>query len=264
MSSFSSRMKRYEEVPKTKLTRRTPVIMRLDGKAFSTLTHNLDRPFDEEFHQMMCHTAKYLCENIQGVELAYTQSDEISLLITDYENLKTEAWFDYKVQKMTSVGASFATAEFNYWLHYASRFYDKFKSTEKYGHFDCRVFNIPKEEVCNYFIWRQKDATRNSIQGLGQHYFSHNEMQGVSNNEVQDKLFKEEGVNWDDLDIWKKRGVCIVKEKYEDLITNNKGVTTGKGVVERTKWVRDEETSIFTKNRDYIEQYVFKGEDSNE
>ena len=111
---LGTRMKTfYEQIPKTKLMRRTPVIIRIDGKAFHTFTRGFQKPFDEVLIQTMQETTKYLCENIQGCVLGYTQSDEISLVLVDYQRLETSAWFDYEIQKMCSIAASMATMAFN-------------------------------------------------------------------------------------------------------------------------------------------------------
>ena len=180
--SLGDRMKEnYENRAKTYLVRRMPVIIRLDGKAFHTFTKGLKKPYDEIFHNTMNATMKYLCENIQGCKLGYTQSDEITLLLTDYDTFDTNAWFDYNVQKICSVSASMATMAFNKYLRDFSkdtlrRINNAFTCTieedkyatvlenaiEKGAMFDSRCFNIPKEEVTNCFIWRQQDATRNA------------------------------------------------------------------------------------------------------
>ena len=166
-SDLAVRMKRYEQASKTYLTRRMPVVMRIDGKAFHTFTRGFKRPFDDTLRYAMKNTMKYLCENIQGCVLGYTQSDEITLVLVDYKTHTSEAWFDYNVQKMCSVGASMATMAFN---RFFSDIISTGKSQEVYvkvqnqAMFDCRAFNIPKEDVCNNLIWRQQDATRNSIQ----------------------------------------------------------------------------------------------------
>jgi tRNA(His) 5'-end guanylyltransferase len=111
---LGTRMKTfYEEVPKTRLTRRTPVAIRIDGKAFHTFTRGFDKPFDEVLGNAMVATMKYLCENIQGCVFGYTQSDEITLILIDYQKLTSSAWFDYEVQKICSIAASMATMEFN-------------------------------------------------------------------------------------------------------------------------------------------------------
>ena len=157
--SLGDRMKHnYENVSRTYLTRRTPVIMRLDGKAFHTLTRNCVKPFDIDLQDAMKATAIELCLEIQGAKIAYTQSDEISILLTDYDNLKTSPWFDYNIQKMCSIASAMASVKFS----------SVWGST---GLFDCRVFNIPKDEVMNYFVWRQKDWLRNSLSMLAQANF---------------------------------------------------------------------------------------------
>ena len=157
--SLGNRMKNYEGVSKTYLVRRMPVIIRLDGKAFHTFTKGFDKPFDNLFMSTMQETCKALCKEVQGCKIAYTQSDEISLLITDYDALNTSAWFDDQIQKMVSVSASIATLAFN------KTFYElcmqlsvddteKFKKTYQSkmftAKFDSRAFNLPKEDVCNY------------------------------------------------------------------------------------------------------------------
>ena len=190
--TLNERMKEYyENRSKTYLTRRTPVIIRLDGKAFHTFTRGLQKPYDEIFHNCMNNTTKYLCENIQGCKIGYTQSDEITLLITDYDTLTTSAWFDYNVQKLCSITASMATMAFNKFFseEYKNYMYSfSFKdikptpSEKEYMNtlysklntamFDSRCFNVPEAEVCNCFIWRQQDAIRNNTQMLGQCNFS--------------------------------------------------------------------------------------------
>jgi tRNA(His) 5'-end guanylyltransferase len=201
--------------------------MRLDGKAFHTYTRGLDKPFDEGLIEDMRDTATYLCSKIEGAKCAYVQSDEISILITDYVNLKTQAWFDYSVQKMTSISASLCTAKFNQLR--ISRVNDWGKSEESnYGEFilesidnmplaffDSRVFNIPKEEVPNYFHARQRDAVKNSISMLGQSLYSHKELHKKSGDEVQELCFQK-GHNWNDLHYSKKRGSFIVKQMTID------------------------------------------------
>ena len=175
----------YESRSQTSLTRRVPVIMRIDGKAFHTYTKGLDKPFDKELMNDMDQTAIYLCSKIQGAKCAYVQSDEISILITDYDKLETDAWFDYNVQKMTSISASLATGIFNQ-LRLQKMVGNEFDHSDKYldskylnsnlANFDSRVFNIPKEEVANYFLARQKDAVKNSIASVAQHLYPHKEL----------------------------------------------------------------------------------------
>ena len=220
----------YESRSRTFLTRRTPVIIRLDGKAFHTYTKGLDKPFDEGLIEDMQLTAKYLCENIQGAKCAYVQSDEISILLTDYETFDTDAWFNYSVQKMCSVSASLATSKFNQ-LRLARYFStdERINDCEfpgylygdeisdwiieyKIANFDSRCFNIPKEEVSNCFVARQRDAVRNSIQMLAQSLYSHQELEKKNQTDLQEMCFQK-GHNWNDLSIGKKRGSFIVKNK---------------------------------------------------
>lgn len=273
---LGTRMKTfYEQIPKTKLMRRTPVIIRIDGKAFHTFTKGLKRPFDEVLIKTMQETTKYLCENIQGCVLGYTQSDEISLVLVDYKRFGTSAWFDYEIQKMCSIAASMATMAFNKFFY---KNIDDYSNTEevlsivysddkvnkeetrrylsalqkalnKGAMFDARVFNIPKEEVTNCLYWRQLDASRNSIQMVGQAYFSHKELQNKSCNDIQDMLMTQKGINWNDLPTYQKRGSCVVKETYSENDS------------ERSRWVIDKDIPIFKGNsRDYIEKLIMVGE----
>lgn len=236
---LGKRMKEfYEQVPKYKLTRRTPVMIRIDGKAFHTFTKGFERPFDHVLGNAMVKTMEYLCDNIQGCIFGYTQSDEISLVLSDYRKLNSDAWFGYEIQKMCSIASSMATMAFNRyfkqemtsWWSLATAFKcdeDTFnkademlnvyaKAFNKGAMFDARVFNIPKEEVVNCIYWRQIDAARNSVQMVGQAYFSHNELHCKTCNMIQDMLFEQKGVNWNDYPTRWKRGVCWTREKGLD------------------------------------------------
>ena len=236
----------YENRSKTYLTRRSNVIIRLDGCHFHSFCRGLQKPFDPFFIKTMQETTKSLCENIQGCKIGYVESDEISLLLTDYDTLQTDAWFDYSVQKICSVSASMAALFFNkYWQKNVAELGDIYKSKSELGaYFDARAFNIPKEEITNYFIWRQNDATRNSIQGLAQANFSQKQIHSLNNSQLQDKLHEEKGINWNDCKTVEKRGSCVIH--VFDESTN------------RSKWVIDEEIPIFTQNRDYIENILKK------
>ena len=272
--SLGDRMKsNYENRSKTYLIRRQPVILRLDGKAFHTFTKGFKRPYDEVFHNVMNETMKYLCENIQGCKLGYTQSDEITLLLTDYDTLTTDAWFDYSVQKMCSIASSMATLMFNKMLAREIREMNKkynvqsptdfdegfdwqyhnklVDALEKGAMFDCRCFNIPKEEVANCFIWRQQDATRNAIQMLGQTHFSHKELNGKSCNDIQDMLMLQKNINFNDMPTEFKRGICCVRKELQ-----NPNVDIKDGAFPRLKWVLDKEIPIFSKDFDYIEKLI--------
>ncbi len=232
-TSLGNRMKKYESVSKTKLMRRTPVVIRLDGKAFHTWTRQLilvdqtlkTEPYGEVMHKAMFYTTEYLMKNIQNAVLAYSQSDEISILLNDWNRLTTEQWFDGSIQKITSVSASMATVGFNCISPIRNMHL-------KPALFDARAFNVPMDEVANYFIWRQQDATRNSIQMLGQFYFSHKQLHGKNVSQIQDMLMETHAINWNDVDTRKKRGWCATADRYDNKIP------------------------IFTKDRNYIEQYL--------
>ena len=271
----------YESVPKTRLMRRTPVMIRIDGKAFHTFTRGFQKPFDEVLVKSMQETMKYLCENIQGCVFGYTQSDEITLVLVDYKKLNSSAWFDYEVQKMCSIAASMATIAFNrafdkevtkfyykhniiepsgneYWDSQDShiRFATYDNARDKGAMFDARAFNVPREEVTNFVYWRQLDATRNSIQMVGQANFSHKELQNKSCNMIQDMLFIQRGINWNDLPTHLKRGSCCIKKQFEDT-TEDEGA-----VFMRTCWKIDTEIPIFKdEGRDYIEKLINFEED---
>lgn len=261
-NTLGTRMKEYEVVSKNRLMRRTPVVIRLDGKAFHTFTRGLDKPFDSDFVSMMQQTMLHLCENIQGCILGYTQSDEITLVLVDYQNRDSCAWFDNQVQKIASISASMATLYFNrelsemlrdleedlaaadYSLPQAhmyetnSKKYDKWYDKEYRALFDSRVFNLPQYEVINNLIWRQQDATRNSINSVAQSLFSHKELQGISSKDLQNKMLTERDVNWNDYPTHLKRGCCAIKDS-------------------EGKWVLDINIPIFTEDRDYIDRLVF-------
>ena len=268
---LGKRMKEYyENIPKNKLMRRAPVIIRTDGRSFHSFTRGFKKPFDEILIKSMQETMKYLCENIQGCVLGYTQSDEISLLLVDYKNLNSSAWFDYKIQKICSIAASMATMAFNKsFTKNAEEFMTDCaasyemeglcgKGTEEYklcevyqkaiekgAMFDARCFNIPKEEVTNYFYWRQLDAMRNSIQMVGQAYFSHNILQYKTCEDIKDMLYVKDEIVWELLPTYKQRGSCCIKQDYiyENIL--------------RKQWVIDNNIPLFKEEeRDYIEVLV--------
>lgn len=268
--ALGDRMKAYENISRNYLTRKIPVIIRVDGKAFHSFTKGFERPFDKVFMEAMQQTMKYLCENIQGCVLGYTQSDEITLVLTDYANINTDAWFGYNIQKMASVAASMATMAFNkyfeelvdnfYFNTYkaltnkeCNEWYNTYSKVLNTAMFDARCFSIPKEEVINCLIWRQQDATRNSILSVAQSVFSHKEMQGISCKDLQNKMLSEKDINWNDYSIPEKRGTCCIKKLFE-IRRETAGDLTA--IIERPKWIIDKEIPIFTENRYYIESLI--------
>ena len=267
---LGTRMKEsYENIPKTKLMRRTPVAIRIDGKAFHTFTRGFNKPFDHVLMTAMQNTMKYLCENIQGCVLGYTQSDEITLILVDYKRLNSSAWFDYEVQKMCSIAASMATMAFNKAFSRAineevikwatsltpqcveiqqehQKYVETLRAAEHKGAmFDARCFNIPKEEVTNLIYWRQLDATRNSIQMVGQANFSHKELQGKSCEKIKEMLIIEKRISWEDFHPMYKHGSCCIK------------VTTEVGGTTRSGWEVDKNIPVFVgEGREYIESLI--------
>lgn len=283
-SDLAERMKGYEKRNRYYLQRRMPVILRLDMRAGHSFTKGFKRPFDEVFIKSMQETAKYLCENIQNCKLSYQQSDEITLLLVDYDKLNTDCFFDYRVDKLCSIAASMATMAFNKFFRdnaddylfencfnqYLADYIETLQNAVNKGAmFDARCFNIPKEEVTNLVYWRQLDASRNSIQMVGQANFSHKELQNKSCNDIQDMLMTQKGINWNDFPTYQKRGSCCIKteEKITEDITiikNRFGEDGKKHVVnmKRPHWIIDTEIPIFKgEDREYIDRLVFVGEE---
>lgn len=251
--SLGDRMKEAENATRFNLVHKVPVIGRLDGKAFHTFTRGLIRPYDPRMHRCMWAAAVELCRTVQGCQMAYVQSDEISLLLTDDATPNTDAWFGYDLRKMCSVAASTATRAFIRAM--AQELPERF-SEFQFPDFDARFWNLTSAEVPNYFIWRQQDASRNSINSLGQFYFSHKELQGKTIGQVQDMLMLQMGdeqrpVNWNDCPTVQKRGVCVVKEEY----VASTGPIFG-SVVTRSRWVVDEDIPVFTQDRTYITRWL--------
>jgi tRNA(His) 5'-end guanylyltransferase len=245
--TLGDRMKKYEKTTQSSLLGRSATIIRLDGKAFHTYTRKINKendpsmindPFSEKLHTAMCLTMEALGSQIQNAKFGYTQSDEISILLCDWDKLTTDPWYGGNIQKTVSVSAAIATANFNF--HIGQLFPDIPYTPANFALFDSRVFNVPMSEVANYFVWRQQDATRNSINMLGQHHFSHNQLHKKNTSQVQDMLMLEKCVNWNNLHTWKKRGSCY---------------TTRLGGDRQTKGI-ERNIPIFTQDRDYIEQYL--------
>ena len=249
--ALGDRMKRnYEDRYRIALPRRTYTILRLDGRAFHQYCRGVERPFDAAFAADMDATAVSLCAEVQGATMGYVQSDEISLLLTDFATTETEPWFGGNVQKIVSVAASYATAVFN------SRCPGTFAT------FDARVFIIPDPtEVENYFIWRQKDATRNSILMAAQSIYSHKELHGVSTDGMQELLFQK-GINWNDYPDVFKRGRMICRERPVVLTRVEAGsIPSGAeliGVADeeiRAAWIA-KAPPVFTQERQWLREFI--------
>lgn len=272
-SDLAERMKGYEKRNRYYLQRRIPAILRLDMRAGHSFTKGFERPFDEVFIKTIQETAKYLCENIQNCKLSYQQSDEITLLLVDYEKINTDCFFEYRVDKLCSIAASTTTMAFNKFFRdnvgdYLYENYDEQyladyietlqNAVDKGAMFDCRCFNIPKEEVTNLVYWRQLDASRNSIQMVGQANFSHKELQNKSCNDIQDMLMTQKGINWNDLPTYQKRGSCCVRNHMISEPYGNRMLDKNAG---ENEWVIDKDIPIFKgEGRKYIDDLVFVGE----
>jgi tRNA(His) 5'-end guanylyltransferase len=265
-------MKSYEGVAEGSLMAKSPVILRVDGKAFSTFTKGMQKPVDESLEACMLRTAESLCRGIDGAKLAYVQSDEISILVTDWASLSTQSYFGYRTQKVVSVVASTATAAFNKEKNsrnFLLRGQEVAGSYLPPAIFDCRAFNVPPHEVVNYFIWRQQDATRNSVSSLAQANFSHKSLQNKGSGAMQEMLFAEKGINWNDCPTGQKRGFCVVKKTQtvsrDSLLTppsfawKAKADARGGDTVERSYWSVDEDIPVFTQDRAYIQDLLTEG-----
>lgn len=239
-------MKRnYEHRTRYMLSRRSYTLIRLDGKAFHTFTKQFARPFDTRFTDMMDYTAQSLCKHIQGCKLAFVQSDEITLVLTDFETPQTDAWFDGNVQKIASISASMATAAFNgvFLQPGPDECVSTYYVTEQLPLFDSRVFQIPDHtEVKNCLIWRQEDATTNSIQMVAQTLYSHKELLGKNNDQLQDMIFVM-GVNWNDYPVGQRRGRAVCRVEIADYGVD---ATTGLPIKSVSRPWRIVEPPIFT------------------
>lgn len=219
--SLGTRMKRYEAVNQSLLPLHSYVVVRVDGRAFHTYTAKMGKPFDTQLMETMDATTIALCKEMQNAVLGYVQSDEISILLYD-KGINTQPWFDNEVEKIVSVSASIATSTFNQQMT-LTKFdqmiangttVDIIRSllTSKQAQFDSRVFVLPNvDEVVNYFLWRYRDWTRNSINTVGQTLLGKSATKFKTTNQVQEMLFEQKGVNWNDYSIREKRGGLCVK-----------------------------------------------------
>ena len=282
-SDLANRMKEYEKRNQYYLQKRTPVAIRVDGRSFHTFTRGFKRPFDYIFMKSMQETAKYMCENMGNAKFAYVQSDEITIILVDYDTLETDCWFNYRTDKLCSISASMATMAFNKFFERNAKNYIQNcatdyetdglygkdtseyqlcgiyqKAIDKGAMFDARCFNIPKEEVTNLIYWRQLDAARNSVQMVGQANFSHKELQNKSCNMIQDMLHEQKGINWNDFPVDCKRGAAVIKKKIGTNIAAACGIT---GATYENRWVIDRNMPMLKgEDRKYLDDLVYVGE----
>ena len=204
MDSLGDRIKRYERTSQHVLTPRTPLVIRVDGRAFHTYTRRMNRPFDRSLMKAMVAAADHTAHDMQGCKLAYVQSDEATFLLTDFDDLQTQGWFGYELNKVVSLSASLFTAYFNFFM--AERF-----DAGEVATFDSRAFNVPLDDAPNVFIWRQRDWERNSLQMLARQHFSHHQLHGMGRRQMHD-LLHGIGVNWADLLPIEKNGTFILRD----------------------------------------------------
>ena len=257
--SLGDRIKnQYEDRTRYYLPRRTYTITRVDGKAFHTFTRGLNKPYDLDFMSCMDAAAISLCKEIAGARFAFVQSDEISILSTDFEDEGSQAWFDGNLQKWVSVSAATATAAFNNKVHeYIVKGNAKLGTTKKpTAVFDARAFSIPDYiEVENYFVWRQQDAARNSVTLLASNYASHKQLHGKSTKDRHDVIHAA-GDNWANHPVRFKHGGVIrrngVKEWGKDMeIQPEPSCYNVDG-----NWFLDHETPVFTQDKKYLRNLI--------
>lgn len=246
LSLYERQKEYYEDITRIYLPRRTHVVLRADGVSFSKFTRGLDKPFSNEFISDMNQAAIALCEKAQNVKFAFVQSDEISLVMSDYDTLNTSAWFGNELRKLCSVSAGIVTAAFAQQM--AAR-----NSSKEFPFFDCRAWTIPsQDEVLNYFLSRQSDCTRNSLSSVAQVLYSHKELEGKGFKDLNEMVYQKreelreimkgnftlpvelhdkEDLNWNDIPAGMKRGRLIYRETYMAP------AVSGQEDVMRSRWV---------------------------
>lgn len=245
-TEIGTRFKNYELITEGHLYRRTPVIIRLDGNAFHTFTRShWGKCWSSDFNQCMSRAVENMMKKIGGAKVAYIQSDEVSILLTDYDTLVTEAWFGYDLSKVISISAGMMSAYFDReMVNYVAGFEGEKPELGNPVWFDSRAFNLPRDEVTNYFIWRQQDCIRNSISFYARQTFSDSELHGKSRREMLTML-DAKGKHWDELPAWMKNGLAVKKVITKDPKFGN-----------ILRWNVDYQVPRFSQARNYIEKYV--------
>ncbi len=253
---LGDRIRNYEDRFRYYLPRRTYTIVRLDGKCFSKYTSKLQKPFDLGLVEDLDNAVIKLMYDMQGAQFAYVQSDEVSILLTDFENPTTDAWFDGNIQKICSVSASLLTGYFNQLRLIGWMKGERYKndilphvylsaSDIPLGFFDSRAFVIPDPiEVYNAVLWRQKDCIRNSVSQVASSLYSHNELLGKKHGEKHEMIFQK-GINWNDYDLKLKNGRIIIREEY--LV----------GETKRNRWISNG-APVFSKNTEFLKNLIPK------
>jgi len=272
-TSLGDRMKKYESAYDNAFPIRLPLIIRLDGVHFSTQVKKwkCEKPFDQKFIDAMHFTALTLCEQIAGAQIAYTQSDEITILIRDDMSINSQPWYAKEINKILSVSSAKASNAFNHKFFGLGGSIIMERSDEddnicdpirlaEMAEFDCRGYVLPEEEIFNAFLWRQRDFEKNSVQMLARSLFSHSQLEGKGNSTMQDMMMSEHKVNWNDLPTHLKRGACVLKKDVLKEVPkrNEKGkvIKDEFETINRPAWVVDKEIPIFTQDRDYVNQFT--------
>lgn len=213
-TSLGDRIKEYEASTDQKIMSRLPVVVRLDGRSFSKFCKGMKKPFDEDMSQAMINTAKYLVRETQA-KIAYTQSDEITLILHDENMKKHNLMFNGRVQKVCSIFSSLAST---YFLTEVMRRWPEKIKNGRFPTFDCRAFAVPsKSEAYNALLWREHDATKNSVSMFAQAYFKHAELHKKSTKEKKQMLL-DIGVNWDEAPTSHKRGTYVQKKRVNVVL----------------------------------------------
>jgi len=254
---LADRMKGYEQAARSAFPKRLPLIVRVDGKAFSKMTAGLKesgQPFNAGFVEVMDGVARALCEEIQGAQCAYVQSDECSVLVHGYKKFESSPWFDNQCMKIVSVAASVASAHFsiNSWRIWSAHLDvgEASAGSIRRAVFDGRAFVLPEHDVANYFLWRQQDAVRNSVQMLARSHFSHKECDGKSC-EMMKVMLSEKNVKWDDLPGGLRKGRVAVKRPEEHVINVNGEPRK----IMRSAW-SVEPAPMFSQNRNFFDRML--------
>lgn len=204
--ALGTRIKLYEAVSNYNLLPNSPLFIRVDGKAFHTFARDACKPFDHHLIDSMVYATRLTAKEMQGFKLAYTQSDEATFMLTDYDTFETQGWFNYELNKVVSIAASAFTAHFNHYYHGTDN-----HPMQTQAMFDARAFNVPQEDAPNVFVWRQKDWMRNSVQMLARSLYSHKELERKNNLELLE-MIKSKGSVWDELSNQLKYGTFVTPD----------------------------------------------------
>jgi tRNA(His) guanylyltransferase len=235
--ALGERMKSYEDVNRTYLTAGIPKLLRLDGKAFHTLLRGAEKPYDISVMDSMVKAAAAVMKEIGGsARFAYIQSDECSIAINDKMTIDSEPWFGNNVQKMVSISSAIMSVNFTQAFNDPNtkhRFAIPTAQVDavalmRPAYFDARIFQVPNVvEMHNAVLWRQFDASKNSISQYARSYFSHKELQNKNGSEMQDMMMLQKNFNWNNAPTWTKRGVLVYRidrSRKDDIVSTCKNL----------------------------------------